>query len=80
VRNAVVIEHSVHPLLPLGPLMDKRVTAPNLSAEIQQVTRWDPGLREPADQQQLPKMPGVCQVSLRSLLLALQPARLRRLS
>jgi hypothetical protein len=41
--------------------------------------RGDPGLREAADHQQLPQMPRVSPVSLRSLLAAFQAASLRRL-
>jgi hypothetical protein len=55
------------------------MTAPHAGAKVKQVRRRDPGLRESADQQQLPKMPGVSPVSLRSPLLALQAARFRRL-
>ena len=69
----------VHPLLPLGALMHERVPAPNPSAEIEQMRRRDPRLREPTDQQQLVQMPGVRPVRLRSLLLALQTGGLSRL-
>ena len=39
---AVVVEHGVHPLLPLGALMHERVTAPNAGAQVQEVRGRDP--------------------------------------
>ena len=42
VRNAVVIEHRVHPLLPLGALMHQRVPAPHPGAQIEQMRGRDP--------------------------------------
>jgi hypothetical protein len=52
----------------------------DLGAEIEDVRRRDPRLRQPPDQQQLPQVPGVGPVGLGSLLLALQRRRLGRLS
>ena len=73
----MVVEHGVHPLLPLGALLHQGVTAPHAGAKVKQVRRRDPGLRESADQQKLSQMPGVSPVGLRSALLALQAARFR---
>ena len=42
VRDPVVVEHRVHPLLPLGPLMHEHVPAPDPGTEIEQVRRRDP--------------------------------------
>ena len=78
-RAPVVIEHRVDPLLPLGPLMGEQMPRPDPGAEIEDVRGRDPRLRQPADQQQLPQMPGISPVGLRALLLALQRGRLRRL-
>ena len=75
----VVIEHRVHPLLPLGPLMGEQMPGPDPGAQIENVRRRDPRLREAPDQKQLPQMPGVGPVGLRTLLLALQRGRLRGL-
>ena len=52
---------------------------PDPGAQVEDVRRRDPRLRQPADQQQLPQMPGIRPVSLRTLLLALQRGRLRGL-
>jgi hypothetical protein len=41
----------VHALLPLGALLDQGVTAPHAGAEVKQMRRRDPGLRESTDQQ-----------------------------
>jgi hypothetical protein len=79
VRDPVVVEHRVHPLLPLGALMHEHGADTEPGTKIQEVRWSDPRLREPADQQQLPQMPAVCPVGLRALLLALQSAGLRRL-
>ncbi len=49
------------------------------SPEIEDVRRWDPRLRQPADQEQLTQMSGIGPVGLRALLLTLQRGRLRRL-
>ena len=56
------------------------MTGPDPGAEIQDVRRWDPRLRQPPDQQQLSQVPGVGPVGLCSLLLTLQRGRLGRLS
>ena len=50
-RNAVVIEHGMHPLLPLGPLMRQQMPGPHPRADIQNVCGRDPRLRDPTDQQ-----------------------------
>lgn len=52
---------------------------PNPRAEIENVRRRDPRVRDPADSQQLAQMSGVSKVSLRAPLLALQRARFGRL-
>jgi hypothetical protein len=75
-----VIEHRVHPLLPLRALMHERSPAPHPGTEIEQMRGRNPRLREPTDQQQLPQMPGVRPAGLRAMLLALQATGLRRLS
>jgi hypothetical protein len=41
-RDPVVIEHRVHPLLPLGPLMGEQMPSPDPGAEIEDVRRRDP--------------------------------------
>jgi len=41
----MVVEHGVHPLLPLGALLDQGVTAPHSGAKVKQMRRGDPGLR-----------------------------------
>jgi hypothetical protein len=79
VRDAVVIEHRVHPLLALGALLDQRVATSHSGPEIKQVRGRDPRLREATDQQQLPQMPGIGPIGLRASLLALQAAGLSRL-
>jgi hypothetical protein len=56
------------------------MTSPDPGPQIQDVTRWDPRLRQPSDQEQLPQVPGIGPVGLRTLLLALQRGRLGRLS
>jgi hypothetical protein len=56
------------------------VPAAHPGAEIEQMRGRDQRLRQPADQQQLALMASVGPVGLRALLLALQRARLRRLS
>jgi hypothetical protein len=78
-RQPVVIEHSLHPLLPLATLIDERVTQPHPRTKIQEMVRRDPALRHPAGHQQLPQMPRVRPVVLRVLLVPAQRARLRRL-
>jgi hypothetical protein len=75
----VVIQHGLHPLLALTALVDEGVAQPDPGAEIQQLVRRDPALRQPAGHQQLPQMPRVSAVVLRALLVAAQRARLRRL-
>ena len=78
-REPLVIEHRVHSLLPLRSLMREQMTRPDPGAEIQDVRRWNPRLRQPPDQKQLPQVPGIGPVGLRSLLLARQRGRLGRL-
>jgi hypothetical protein len=41
-RDAVVVEHRVHPLLPLGALMHEHVPAPHPRTEVEHVRRRDP--------------------------------------
>jgi hypothetical protein len=53
VPDTVVIEHRVHPLLPLRSLVNEGVPAPYPGAEVKQARGRDPRLREPAEQQQL---------------------------
>jgi hypothetical protein len=53
VRAAVVVEHRLELLLPLGALMAQRVPPADLGAEIEDVTRRDPRLRQPANRKQL---------------------------
>jgi hypothetical protein len=79
-RQPVVIEHRTDALLPLAALIDKRVTQPDLRAQIQDVVGRDPRLRQPPDHQQLPQMLRISAVALGSLLLATQRTRLRRLT
>ena len=78
-RAAVVIEHRLNPLLPLATLSGQGVTQPHTRAQIQQVRRRDPRLRQPPDHQQLAQMPRVGAVGLGTLLVAAPRARLRRL-
>jgi hypothetical protein len=75
----VVVEHRVHPSLPLRSLLHQRVPTPHPGTQVEQVRRRDPRLREPTDQQQLPQVTGVRPIGLRALLFALQAAGLRRL-
>jgi len=75
----MVIQGRLDPPLPLTALLTQRVAQPDLSAEIEDVLRRDPGLRQPLDHQQLPQMPGIGAIALRALLRATQPGRLRRL-
>jgi len=51
--TAVVIEDRLDPLLPLGALMRERMPQADPRAEIEEVTRRDPRLRQPPNQQQL---------------------------
>jgi hypothetical protein len=78
-RDPVVVEHRLDPLLPLGPLMRERMTQAHPAAQIQDVSRRDPRFGQPPDQEQLAQMPRVCPVGLGALALALQPAGLGRL-
>jgi hypothetical protein len=55
----VVIEHRLDALLPLAALIAQRVAQPDQRAQIEQMVRRDPGLRQPGDHQQLAQMPGV---------------------
>jgi hypothetical protein len=41
-REPVVVEHRVHPLLPLRSLVREQMTGPDPGAEIQDVRRGDP--------------------------------------
>jgi hypothetical protein len=75
----VVIEDRLDALLPLTTLMGQRVAQPDLRAEIQQVIRRDPRLRQPIDHQQLPNVPGVRTIALRALLIPATGGGLRRL-
>jgi len=75
----VVIQNGLHPLLPLPALVDQRVPEPDPGAEIEDVIRRDPALRQSRGHQQLPQMPRVRPVVLRALLVPTQRARLRRL-
>jgi hypothetical protein len=52
-REAVVIEHRLDALLPLATLSDQRVTQPDPGAQIKDVIRRDPRLRQPPDHHQL---------------------------
>ncbi len=59
-----------------------RSSGPDPGAELKQVRRRDPRVRDPPDQQQLAQMPGISEIGLRSLLLATQragPGRLRQM-
>ena len=76
---AVVVEDRVDALLPLAALVDQRVTQPDPRAEIQQVIGRNPGLRQPADHQQLAQVAGVGAIGLGALLGAAPRARLGRL-
>ncbi len=78
-REPVVIDDRLDPLLPLGALMRDQVPAADSRAQVEDVRGRDPRLREPTDQQQLPQMSGVRPVGLRAFLLAAHPARLGRL-
>jgi hypothetical protein len=78
-RAAVVIEHRLDPLLPLGTLVGEGVTQPHTGAQIQQVRRRDPGLWQPSDHQQLAQVPRVRAVGFGALLAAAPRAGLRRL-
>ena len=53
-RAAMVIEHGVHPLLPLPTLGHERGEQPDAGAEIQELVRRDPASRQPRSHQQLP--------------------------
>ena len=57
--------------------MRERVPQPHPGAQIEDVLRRDPRLRQPADHQQLPQMPRVRPVGLRALLLAASAPRSR---
>ena len=78
-RAPVVIQGRLDPLLPLAALLRQRVPQPDPRAEIEDVIRRDPRLRQPLDHQQLPQMPGVRTITLRPLLRPAQASRLRRL-
>jgi hypothetical protein len=41
-RRAVVIEHGLHALLPLAPLIDQRVTQPHAGAQVEQMPGRNP--------------------------------------
>jgi hypothetical protein len=69
----------VDPLLPLGPLAGEQMPGPDPGTQVEDVRGRDPRLRQPADQQQLPQMPGIGPVGLRALVLALQRGRFGRL-
>jgi hypothetical protein len=75
----VVVEHRVDALLPLAALIGHGVAEPDPGAQIEQMLRRDPALRQPADRQHLPQMPGVRTIGLGALLVAAQRAGLRRL-
>jgi hypothetical protein len=76
----VVKKHRLDALLPLRVLLDQRVTQPHPGAEIKDVIRRDPGLRQPPRDQQLTMMASISAVGLRALLVATQSRGLRRLS
>jgi hypothetical protein len=78
-RDAVVIEHRLHPLLPLATLVDERVPQPHPGAELEQVLGRDPGLRQPARGQQLAKMLRVSAVGFGAPLGSAQRGGLSRL-
>ena len=78
-RHPVVIEHSLHPLLPLAAIVDERMTEPDPRAQIKDVVGPDPRLRQPACLKQLAQMPGVRPIVLGALLVPAQRAGLRRL-
>ena len=75
----MVIEHRLDPLLPLGVLLDQRVTQPDLGAQIEDVIGRDPRLRQPPGQQQLAVMASVRAVGFRALLVPAPRRGLRRL-
>ena len=75
----MVVQHRLDPLLPLAPLLAKRVPQPDTGAQIKDVIGRDPRLRQPLDHQQLPQMASVRPITLRALLWALEPSGLRRL-
>ena len=51
--DPVVLEDRVDALLPLAAIIDQRVPQPHTGAEIEQMLRRDPALRQLADHQQL---------------------------
>jgi hypothetical protein len=69
-RDAMVVEHGLDALLPLATLVDERVAQAHAGAEIEQVPRRDPRLRQPSDHQQLPQVPRVGAIGLGALLAA----------
>jgi hypothetical protein len=75
----VVVEHRLDALLPLAALIGQRVTQPHARAQIEQMVRRDPRLRQPRDHQQLAQMPRVRAITLGALLVAAARAGLRRL-
>jgi len=77
--TAVVIEHRLDPLLPLAALMRKRVPQPHPGPQIKDVIQRYPRLRQPTDHQQLPHMPSVRTIALRTLLVPPPRRRLGRL-
>jgi hypothetical protein len=79
-RAPVVVEHRLDALLPFAALLRERVTQPDPRAQIKDVIRRDPRLRQPRDHQQLAQMPGVRAIVLGALLVPPPRGRLRRLS
>ncbi len=74
-RQPVVIEHGLHPLLPLATLVNERVTRPHAPSRADQAMLGrDPAIRQPAGHQQLSQMPGVRQVVLGALFVPPQRA------
>jgi hypothetical protein len=76
----VVKQHGVDALQPLGALINQRLSQPHLGAQIKDVRRPDPALRQALVHQQLTKQPGVELVGLRTPLAILTQPRLGRLS
>jgi hypothetical protein len=52
-------------LLPLAALVDERVAQPDTRAQIEDVIRRDPGLRQATDHHQLAQQPGIGTIGLR---------------
>jgi hypothetical protein len=77
--HAVVKEHGVDALQPLGALIDERLAQPHQSAQLEDVFGRDPGLRQPPLEQQVAQMAGVALIGLGSPLRAARRRRVGRL-